>query len=114
MTPRSAELCDPVTSPDPAAGLSREEAAQYAAQLEREQPGYAAALGLTVAELAVELAGPGLSVEESVAAGWLSAAEGRAMLGQATPEDLAELGYPADETRAILLRQQDQACASSG
>jgi hypothetical protein len=78
----------------------------YADQIERDHPGYLAALGMTAEQYAHELAQPGMSVEESVAAGWMSAAEGRFLLGQATLDDLLELGHSLDEARAMLAQQR--------
>jgi hypothetical protein len=78
---------------------------EHAQRIAREHPEHLAALGLTAEQYANELAQPGMSVEESVAAGWMSAAEGRFLLGQATLEDLLELGHSPDEARALLAQQ---------
>jgi uncharacterized protein YciI len=86
---------------------------EQARKIEREHPEHLAALGVTAEEYARTMAGPTLTIEESVAAGWMSAAEGRFILGHATLEDLRELGHTADEAHAILLDQQERACASS-
>ncbi len=85
----------------------------YAQNIERDHPGYLASVGMSAEEYAREMAGPSMTIEESVAAGWMSAAEGRFIHGQATPADLVELGYSDEEARAILLNQQERACASS-
>jgi hypothetical protein len=69
----------------------------HARALEREHPEHLAALGMTVEAYARSMSGPSLTIEESVAAGWMSAAEGRFILGRATLEDLVELGHPADD-----------------
>ncbi len=61
----------------------------HAQQIEREHPEHLAALGVTAEEYAEGMTGPSLSVEDSVAAGWMSAAEGRFILGQATLADSA-------------------------
>ena len=116
------QLAD-VHSVDPMAALrpSAEERAaleypvflEHARALEREHPEHLAALGMTAEAYAHSMSGPSLTVEESVAAGWMSAAEGRFILGRATLEDLLELGHSADEARAILLDQQERACAPS-
>ena len=111
----------PVAEPASAHLVSAEERAaieypfflEYARKIEREHPEHLAALGMSAEEYARSMCEPGLTIEESVAAGWISATEGRSILGQATLEDLLELGYTADEAQAILLDQQDQACAPS-
>jgi hypothetical protein len=86
---------------------------EHARQIERAHPEHLAALGMTAEEYARSMTGPSLTIEESVAAGWMSAAEGRFILGEATLDDLLELGHPLDEAQAILLDQQVRACASS-
>jgi hypothetical protein len=85
----------------------------HARTLEREHPEHLAALGMTAEDYASGMLGPSLTVEESVAAGWMSGAEGRFILGRATRDDLLDLGHTPDEARAILLDQQERACASS-
>jgi len=86
----------------------------HARMLEREHPEHLAALGLTpeaYARLAIE---PAMSIEESVAAGWMDASEGRILLGCATLEDLLEWHYTPEEAAATLRRQkQESACGSS-
>jgi len=86
---------------------------EHARQIERDHPEHLAALGMTAEEYARSMSGPSLTIDESVAAGWMSAAEGRFIMGQATFDDLLELGHPPDEAQAILLDQQVRACASS-
>jgi hypothetical protein len=86
---------------------------EYARRIDRERPGYLASMGMTAEEYAHEMCGPSLTIDESVAAGWMSPAEGRFIDGKATPEDLLELGYSDEEARAILVDQQERACASS-
>jgi hypothetical protein len=86
---------------------------EHARQIEREHPEHLAVLGMTAEEYARSMSGPSLSIDESVAAGWMSAAEGRFIQGRATLDDLLELGHPSVEARAILLDQQARACVSS-
>jgi len=86
---------------------------EHARNIEREHPEHLAALGVSAEEYARTLAGPTLTIDESVTAGWMSAAEGRFILGHATLEDLRELGHTPDEAQAILIDQQERACASS-
>ncbi len=74
----------------------------HARQIEGEHPEHLAALGMTAEEYARSMSGPSLTIEESVAAGWMSAAEGRFIQGRATRDDLLELGHPPDEAQAIL------------
>jgi hypothetical protein len=85
----------------------------YAEHLEATAPEHLASLGITVEELAAELAAPGLTLAESVAAGHMSAAEARFIEFRATREDLIELGYGPLEIDAILDEQRAHACASS-
>jgi hypothetical protein len=85
----------------------------YAEHLREAQPAYFAALGATVEELAARFAEPGLTIDASVAAGQLGAAEGRYLQFRATREDLVALGHPLDEIDAILEEQRAHACASS-
>jgi heme oxygenase len=85
----------------------------YARTVEREHPEHLAALGMTAEEYARSMSEPALSIDESVAAGWMSAAEGRCIQGCATLDDLLELGHSEDEARAILADQEDRARASS-
>jgi hypothetical protein len=61
---------------------------------------------LTATEYAASMAGPGLTIEESVAKGLMSAAEGRFIHGHATRDDLIELGYPPEESEIILEEQK--------
>lgn len=98
----AAEKLAPLGEPAPEGGASL----RYAEQIERDHPGYLASLGMTVEQYAHELSQPGMSVEESVAAGWMSAAEGRFLRGQATLDDLLELGHSPEEARALLSQQR--------
>jgi hypothetical protein len=86
---------------------------ELARQIEHEHPEHLTALGMTTEDYALSMSGPSLSIDESVAAGWMSAEEGRFIQGLATLDDLLELGHPPAEARAILLDQQARACASS-
>ncbi len=86
---------------------------EHARTLAREHPEHLAALGQTAEQYAQEMAEPGLTIEESVAAGWMSAAEGRFIQGNATAEDLIALGHSSAEVEEILLDQRVRACASS-
>jgi hypothetical protein len=86
---------------------------EYAQKIDRERPRYLASMGMTAEEYAREMCGPGLTIDESVAAGWMSAAEGRFIQGKATPQDLSELGYSDEEARVILVDQQERVGASS-
>lgn len=83
----------------------------YAEHLRETQPEHFASLGGTVEEVAARFTEPGLTIDESVAAGHMSAAEGRYLQRCATREDLEELGCSLEEIEAILAEQQ--ACASS-
>jgi len=85
----------------------------YAEQLERDHPGTLASLGMTAEDYARQMASPGTSVATSVAAGWMSPAEGRFLQGEATLDDLLALGHPLDEARELLAEQRERACASS-
>jgi hypothetical protein len=85
----------------------------HARQIEREHPEHLAALGMTAEEYAHSMSGPSLTIEESVAAGWMSAAEARFIQGKASLDDLLELGHAPAEARTILLDQQVRACVSS-
>lgn len=113
---------DAPASSDPARRLSQEERdaanlpyfLEYAKKVEREHPEYLEALGQTSEELARGMTEPGKTIPESVEAGWISAAEGRYLLEQATLDDLLELGHSPDAARAILEEQaREAACASS-
>lgn len=84
-----------------------------AEHLRATQPAEFAALGVTVEEYAREFAEPGLTIDESVAAGHMSAAEGRYIQFCATREDLIELGHTPEEIDEILEEQRARACASS-
>jgi hypothetical protein len=86
---------------------------EHARDLAREHPEHLAALEMSAEEYARSMTGPSMTIEESVAAGWMSAAEGRSIRGQATLADLLELGHSLDEARVILADQQERACASS-
>jgi hypothetical protein len=106
-------------------GMTAEEAArveassflQHVLALDRALPGYLDALGTTAEAHAQDMLDPGMTVDESVAAGLLGAAEGRYLQGRATREDLLELGCSAEEIEALLAEQaedeQASACASS-
>jgi|HubBroStandDraft_6_1064221.scaffolds.fasta_scaffold914408_1 hypothetical protein len=85
----------------------------HARMLEREHPEHLAALGMTPEEYARLAIEPAMSIEESVASGWMRPAEGRALLGRATFEDLLELRHTPEEAEAILRRQQESPCGSS-
>ncbi len=86
----------------------------YARTIEREHPEELAALGMTAEGYAAAVGEPGLTIEESIAAGFMSAEEGRYVQGRATREDLIELGYAAAQIEVILEDQRARACASSG
>jgi hypothetical protein len=86
---------------------------EHARQIEREHPEHLDALGMTTEQYARCMSGPSMSIDESVAAGWTSAAEARFIQGRATLDDLLELGHPPVEAHAILLDQQARACVSS-
>jgi hypothetical protein len=86
---------------------------EHARSVAREHPEHLAALGMSAEEYARSMTGPSMTIDESVAAGWMSAAEGRFILGQSALEDLLELGHSPGEARAILLDQQERACAST-
>jgi hypothetical protein len=79
-------------------------ALEFALKVERENPGYLASIGETAEEFARSFVGPG---------GSSSAAEGRLYGGCATREDLVELGFAPEQIQALLLKQQERACASS-
>lgn len=85
----------------------------YAEHLLETQPEYFATLGVTVEDFAARFAAPGLTIDESVEAGGLSAAEGRYLQFRATREDLVVLGHAPEGIDAILAEQRDHACASS-
>ncbi len=74
----------------------------YAQQIANEHPGYFDLLGTTPVDYAANMAEPGRTLEESVAAGLMSAAEARFVAGSATREDLVDLGYAPVEIDAIL------------
>lgn len=99
--------------PDDRAAIELRAFLEHARTIEREHPEHLAALGMTAEEYAHCMMEPALSIDESVAAGWMSAAEGRLIEGRATLEDLLELGHSPAEARAILADQEDRACASS-
>jgi heme oxygenase len=86
---------------------------EHARAIERDHPEHLAALGMTAEQYAQSMSGPSLTIEESVAAGWMSAAEGRFIGGKASLEDLLELGHSPEEAREILADQQARACAPS-
>jgi hypothetical protein len=83
----------------------------YALDIARQQPGYLASIGMDADAYAASLAQPGLTIEESVEAGEISAAEGRFLQGVATAEDLVELGYSAQDV-AVILEEQEARAAS--
>jgi hypothetical protein len=85
----------------------------YGKHLLNTQPEYFAGLGVSVEEFAARFAEPGHTIDESVAAGEMSAAEARYLQLRATREDLVELGYSPEEIEAILEDQRAYACASS-
>lgn len=85
----------------------------YAEHLLATQPEEFARLGVTVEQYATEFAESGLTIDESVAAGYMSAAEGRFIQFCATREDLIELGHTPEEIEEILEEQRQRACASS-
>jgi hypothetical protein len=85
----------------------------YVHGLEQEHPGYLASIGTTPEEYAVGMAEPALSIEASVAVGYMSPAEGRFLQGKATREDLIDLGYTPAEIEVLLAEQQARSCASS-
>ena len=104
----------PLSNPDPASGGRTVELGRaYAEHLQATQPEHFASLGSTLEELAARFAEPGLTIDESVAAGHMSAAEGRYLQFCATREDLVELGHSPEEIDAILDEQRAHACASS-
>jgi hypothetical protein len=84
-----------------------------ARRIEREHPAHLAALGMNAEQYARGMMGPSLTIDESIEAGWMSAAEGRYIQGCATLDDLLELGHSREEAHEILLDQQERACASS-
>lgn len=86
---------------------------EYARMLYSNIPEHFAALGETPEEYARAMTEPGVSIDEAVARGWTSAADGRLLQHRATLEDLLELGYTPEKAQAILLEQQERACASS-
>jgi hypothetical protein len=85
----------------------------YAEHLQATQPEFFASLGATVDDFAARFAEPGMTVDESAAAGHISAAEGRYLTFCATREDLVVLGHSPEEIDAVLADQQARACASS-
>lgn len=85
----------------------------YARSIEREHPEELAALGMTAEEYAAGMVEPGLTIDASIAAGLMSAAEGHYLQGCATREDLGELGYAPAQIEAILKEQRARACVSS-
>ncbi len=89
----------PVPSSD---GLGAEHFLPYAQKLEREHPEHLRAIGMTAEDYAAALAEPGLTLDESVAAGLMSAEEARFLLGEATREDLVLLGYSPEEMTLSL------------
>jgi hypothetical protein len=80
-------------------------------QTERADPGALARYGITDESLDA----PGKTLEQAVDAGWIEAAEMRAIQGTASKDDLIALGYTPAEVGAMLEEQQDRAgtCESS-
>jgi hypothetical protein len=104
----------PLSDTDPASSSRTVELGRaYAEHLQATQPEHFATLGSTIEELATQFAEPGLTIDESVAAAYMSAAEGRYLQFCATREDLVELGHSPDEIDVILEEQRAHACASS-
>lgn len=83
----------------------------YAQKVERDAPEHLRSLGMNAQDYATAMAEPGRTIEECVAAGLMSAEECRFIQGQATREDLAELGYSPEEIVRIL-EEQATTCAS--
>jgi hypothetical protein len=104
MTP-PRELGTSARATTPAPSTSR----LHCEHIERLHPGFLAECNLTDADLDAQP----LSIEESVAAGWMRPEEARAIHGIATREDLIALGHPLDEVEEMLADQRDRACASS-
>lgn len=101
-------------APDPASGGRTVELGRaYAEHLQATQPEHFASLGTTREAFATQFAEPGLTIDESVAAGHMSAAEGRYLQFCATREDLIELGHSPEEIDSILEDQRSHVCASS-
>jgi hypothetical protein len=96
-----------------ATGRTVELGRAYAEHLQSTEPEYFASRGATVEEFATRFAEPGLSIDESVAAGHMSASEGRYLQFRATREDLVALGHSSEEIDAILEEQRAHVCASS-
>lgn len=92
---------------------SRDVLRQYAEKLAREDPEHLRSLGMSAEQFAASMSEPGQTIEECVQAGLMSAAECRYIQGCATREDLAELGYSADEIDCIV-HDQAGACGSCG
>jgi hypothetical protein len=107
------EAALPVPVAGPAWDVEQRHYLDYAREIERDHPEHLAALGMTAEEYARSMSGPSLTIEESVAAGWMSAAEGRFITGKASLDDLLELGHSPEEAREILADQQARACAPS-
>ncbi len=85
----------------------------YAHKLQHDCPEYLPSLGMTAEQYASSLAEPGLTIEEAVRAGHMTAAEGRYVQGCATRDDLTALGYAPGEIEGVLEDQRARACASS-
>ena len=78
-------------------------------KIEHDEPGTLATYGISDASLAE----PGKTLEQAVAAGWIEAAEMRSSQGNASKEDLIQLGYTPAEIAEMLDEQRVGACASS-
>ena len=93
MTPPRATFDGPaLAAPDPtAARLLRE-------KLEHNEPGTLATYGISDASLEE----PGKTLEQAVEGGWIEAAEMRSIQGNASKEDLIQLGYTPAEIDEML------------
>jgi len=80
-------------------------------RIERADPGTLAKYGITDQSLDA----PGKTLEQAVEAGWIEAAEMRAIQGTASRDDLITLGYTPAEVDTMLDEQRDRAgaCESS-
>jgi len=59
------------------------------------------------------LDGPSKNLAEALEAGWITASEKRLYEGEATEEELIEVGFSPEEVREILAKQRVRARASS-
>jgi hypothetical protein len=104
MTPPRATFEGPApAAPDPTAARLLWE------KIEHDEPGTLATYGISDASLDE----PGKTLEQAVEAGWIEAAEMRAIQGTASKEDLIQLGYTPAEIDEMLDEQRVRACASS-